>query len=85
MLNYIEKLQKKPEHVRRSALHAIVLVIMGIIVLVWISTLTIRFSNTETEPTSTQSTASPISVLKSMSSSFWTDFNRGLERLKETL
>jgi glycopeptide antibiotics resistance protein len=42
-LNFIEKLQKKPESSRKKILLATLFVIMGIIIAVWLTTFNLRF------------------------------------------
>ena len=80
MLDYIEKLQKKPEHTRRRIAYITTAVLMVFIVAIWVSTLNVRFSEVS-NTAEIDSKHSPVSVLTTYSASFREDFGRGMERL----
>jgi len=82
VLHYIEQLQKKPEAVRKKVLVAVLAISMGIIVLVWLSTLPVRFGTIAGE-TEDASGPSPFSVIAERTKALSADFNSGIEQLKE--
>lgn len=83
MLEYIEKLQRKPESTRRKILHLSVLSLMGVIVLAWLLTLGTRFDGAAETQDESRNDPSPISVFAEQGQGLYEDFQRGLERLKE--
>ncbi|RJQ30741.1 hypothetical protein C4572_03670 [Candidatus Parcubacteria bacterium] len=58
LIDKIENLQKKPEHIKRRVLFASLFVIMFLVVTVWVSTLKISLGSSEEE----SQVASPIST-----------------------
>ncbi|MEK7152150.1 MAG: hypothetical protein AAB773_01840 [Patescibacteria group bacterium] len=82
MLHYIEKLQTKPEYIRKRILVAIVVVCMSIIGFVWVSTFSLRFGGGVSLQEDEQA-PSPFAVIKESGKTFSLDFNRGIEQLKE--
>ncbi|MCR4330768.1 MAG: hypothetical protein NUV49_02720 [Patescibacteria group bacterium] len=82
MLHYIEKLQTKPEYIRKRILIAVVAVSMGIIGLVWVSTFSLRFGG-EVSPEESEQNPSPFALIKESGKTFSADFSRGVEQLKE--
>jgi len=82
MLKHIEKLQKKPEFVRKRALHMTVGILMVIIVFIWISTFNIRFSNDQ-ESQSNISNISPIEMLKDRGTVFYEKIEGGIGSIKK--
>jgi len=82
MLKYIEKLQKQPESVRRMTLFISVTVIMAVIVIIWLSTLSVRFSP-EINKENNSNTPSPFSVMKSNALDFYGGFRGGIGDIQE--
>jgi len=84
MLHYIEKLQTKPEYIRKRILVAVVAVSMGIIGLVWVSTFSLRFGG-DVAPEESEQNPSPFALITESGKAFSLDFKRGVEQLKENM
>lgn len=80
MLNTIEKLREKPEAYRMKVALIVAASIAGIIFMVWISVLGVRFSNSE-ERISEQKASSLIGDVRG---EFSEVFETGKERFEET-
>jgi len=64
MLNYIKKLQRKPEHVRRNVAFAVAIGVTVIVLVVWASTLDSRLALDHGGAETQLSGNAPISLLK---------------------
>ncbi len=82
MLNYIEKLQKKPEHIRRRILYIVVIIFMFIIITIWESTFSLRTSAQNVSVKNKIEARSPTSVLVDGGKTFYADFMKGIDKIK---
>jgi len=78
MLKYIERLQKKPEPVRRMVLLISVAVVMAVVIIIWLSTLSVRFSPEVRNVESDLDTPSPFSVVKDNATDFYSNLINGI-------
>jgi len=85
MLKYIEKLQKKPEPIRRMVLLVLVATIMAIVIIIWLSTLSVRFSPEARNVEADLDTPSPFSVVKNNATDFYSNFINGIKDIQSQL
>ena len=76
---FIEKLQKKPESFRKKILAATLIVIMSVIVAVWLTSFSLRFSNKEEE---IKKIDGPVDFLKEDISNFYGFIKENIKRIK---
>ncbi len=82
MLRYVEKIQDKPEHIRRMILFVSVGLIMIIIVTVWLSTFSMRFSSKSGNEKESLKTISPFSVVGSNTADFYDNLKNKISDIK---
>lgn len=88
MLKYIEKLQKEPEHVRRTALYIIMSASMAIVVSVWLGTLSLRLGaapDTGENEGDAESTTSPFIVMKENAALLFQGIGEGVKEVKSVI
>ncbi len=75
MLQYIEKLRKKPESTRRTAALLISVAVLVAIFIAWLTALPGKIANETEGGVSEQSSPSPFELVKNGASSVYRDFN----------
>lgn len=76
---FIEKLQKKPESSRKKILATALFLIMSVIVAIWLSGLSLRFSNKEEEA---KKIGGPMGFIKEDISAFYGYIKENINRIK---
>jgi hypothetical protein len=82
MFSYIEKIREKPEHARRLILFVSVGVIMFIIIAVWLSTVSVRFSTESKIKKDVSNKISPFSIIGGSTTDFYHNLKNKISDIK---